>query len=75
MDSDEDMLDASDSELMYDDDDLYSDDGCGSDEIDGDYESEDSQSLLTRRDQVGNLRILKIIWDEGYEIELFNIGF
>lgn len=51
MDSDEDMLDASDSELMYDED-LYSDDGCESDEIEGDYEIEESQSSLTRRDQV-----------------------
>lgn len=74
MESDEDMLDASDSELMYDDD-LYSDGGCASDEIDGDYESEDSQSFLTRRDQVWSLRILKIIWDEGYEIELFDLWF
>jgi hypothetical protein len=54
MDSDDDMLDASDSELMYDGD-LYTDDGYESDEIGGDYEIEDSQSSDTSRDQVGSL--------------------
>jgi hypothetical protein len=55
MDSDEDMLDLSDSELMYDED-LYTDDGYERDEIGGDYEIDDSQTSDTSRDQVGSMR-------------------
>ncbi|KAJ4807793.1 RING/U-box superfamily protein [Rhynchospora pubera] len=54
MDSDEDMLDASDSELMYDED-LYSDEGCESEEVDDEYEIEDSQCELSKQDQRYNI--------------------
>ncbi|KAJ3681135.1 hypothetical protein LUZ60_015624 [Juncus effusus] len=56
MDSDEDMLDASDSELIYDEDYYYSEDGGDSDESDPDYdfgnkEEDDSVDLIRRRNE------------------------